>query len=90
MAKLFVCHCLFSLSSACSLSLFCLLSLLSLFCLLSLLSLFCLLSQRTTLQKAKLMFVPDVRAILSDFELMGEGLVSSVEVLAEPPPTEHQ
>ena len=53
------------------------------------LSLFCRLFRRTTLQKSKLLFVSDVRAILSDFELMGEGLVSSVEVLEEPPPTEH-
>ena len=31
------------------------------------------------------MFVPDVKAILSDFELMGEGLVKSIEVLSDPP-----
>ena len=29
--------------------------------------------------------MPDVEAILADFELMGDGLVSSVEVLADPP-----
>lgn len=29
--------------------------------------------------------MPDVKAILGDFELMGDGLVSSVEVLSDPP-----
>ena len=31
------------------------------------------------------MYVPDVAAIVSDFELMGEGLVHSVQVLSSPP-----
>ena len=31
------------------------------------------------------MYVPDVSAIISDFQLIGEGLVQSVEVLAPPP-----
>ena len=33
------------------------------------------------------MFAPDVKAIVADFELMGEGLVSSVEVISDPPHT---
>ena len=36
-------------------------------------------------QQSKAMYVPDVAAIVSDFELMGEGLVHSVEVLSSPP-----
>lgn len=36
-------------------------------------------------QKSELLFVPDVDAIVADFELMGQGLVSSVEILSEPP-----
>jgi U3 small nucleolar RNA-associated protein 22 len=36
-------------------------------------------------KKAEVLFVPDVEAILADFELMGDGLVGSVEVLSEPP-----
>jgi U3 small nucleolar RNA-associated protein 22 len=38
-------------------------------------------------KKSKLMFAPDVKAIVADFELMGEGLVSSVEVISDPPHT---
>ena len=37
-------------------------------------------------QKSESLFVPDVEAILADFELMGDGLVSSVEILSDPPP----
>lgn len=32
------------------------------------------------------LMVPDTDAILADFQLMGEGLVKSVEVLSPPPP----
>jgi U3 small nucleolar RNA-associated protein 22 len=36
-------------------------------------------------KKSECLFVPDVEAILADFQLMGQGLVTSLEILSEPP-----
>ena len=71
---MFVCICVMGNVAKLSVSL----PLLSSLSLLAALSMDCII----IIQKSKSMFVPDMRAILSDFELMGEGLVSSVEELA--------
>lgn len=40
---------------------------------------------RVHTQKSPVMVAPDVKAITGDFQVLGEGLVKTVEVQCEPP-----